>query len=114
MSKQKRNDNYVFGVKNEFLLLGLGLFVAVFVYALFPITYFPDSDQYYNFSRAMLGYDVGNTSDFRGIGVPLMIIISGTFLIDSFKVFVILQLAMGILSPFILYKLLCYWNKKYA
>ena len=110
----QKKEGYQFGMKHEFLLLGFGGMIAIFIYTIFPITYFPDSDQYYNFGKTILGETNSNTSNFRGIGLPLIFIVSGVYLLGTFKVFVFLQLLIGVIIPLILYKLLSYWNKRYA
>ena len=107
-------EGYFLATRHEFLILGLGALMASAIYAIFPITYFPDSDQYYSLGREILGEQTRNASDFRGLGLPLMMILSGVYWLTSFKVFVGMQLFLGVLMPLILYKLLCYWNKAYA
>jgi hypothetical protein len=105
---------YAIGTRHEILILGVGIIVAVLIYCIFPITYFPDSDQYYNFGKAILGQVAGNTSNFRGLGIPLLLIVSGVFQLETFKLFVLLQLLMGIAMPLVLYQLLSQWSKRYA
>lgn len=114
MEQKESNEGCWKGVKHRYLLFGAGTIVAILIYVLFPITYFPDSDQYYNFGKTMLGDTTGSTSNFRGAGIPLMLVLSGVYLIGTFKLFVALQLLMGVLLPLLLYNLLSHWNKRIA
>ena len=90
------------------------LIVGVALFLLVPITYYSSSDGYMRYAKFLLGSSQDSGVFRRTPGYPLLLIITGVFVFDSFWGLMLSQLAIAIMVPLLIYRIVSMYNQRIA
>lgn len=100
--------------KHEIILLSAGLLVAMLAFYFLPFQSTSDSLDYYQWGLGLLGMENGHFPYHRSAGYPVILILSGIYLFNSSLLLEILQLAMAVITPLLLYWAISPLNRRAA
>jgi hypothetical protein len=90
--------------------------IALLVYSvlafLFPISFYPDSEQYVRTAKAITGQSGGEYYYYRTIGYPILMVLTGVTKLQTFYILLAIQLLTAALIPSLIYATVARLNER--
>lgn len=90
--------------------------VALLVYSvltfLFPISFYPDSEQYVRTAKAITGQSDGEYYYYRTVGYPILMVLTGVTKLPTFHILLVIQLLTAALIPSLIYATVARLNER--